>query len=192
MSVTMAEGFPRDFIERIANDQIDAAFIRTPVTDLEGVVIEQLLEEPMVVALPSGHALAQGKNGNDTALSLNALAGETFILYGRPNGALTMQSSAIMAACHAEGFNPRIGHTVPGISSTLNLVGAGLGIFVVSASMRRVNIDGVVYRRLKGPAQLKIPLNLASRRGDPSAVVRQFLNLAKRTTRNLMGSEKAL
>ena len=105
MSVTMAEGFPRDFIERIANDQIDVAFIRTPVTNLEGVVIERLLEESMVVALPSGHALAQGKSGNDTALSLKALAGESFILYGRPHGALTMQSSAITTWSIRSGFS---------------------------------------------------------------------------------------
>ncbi len=47
-----------------------------------------------------------------------------------------------------------------------------------------MNIDGVVYRRLKRAKQLMIPLNLASRRGDSSAVVAQFRKLAKRTARN--------
>jgi hypothetical protein len=42
-------------------------------------------------------------------------------------------------------------------------------------------MDGVVYRRLKGAAQPKAILSVASRRGDPSAVVRQFLNLIKET-----------
>jgi hypothetical protein len=43
---------------------------------------------------------------------------------------------------------------------------------------------GVAYRRLKSAKQLKIQLNLASRRGDPSAVVTQFLKLARRTAAN--------
>jgi hypothetical protein len=40
-----------------------------------------------------------------------------------------------------------------------------------------MNIDGVVYRRLKGPVKPTAVLNLASRRGDPSSVVKHFLNL---------------
>jgi len=39
-----------------------------------------LLEEPMVVALPEVHALAQGDGS--AALSMRRLAGETFILFG--------------------------------------------------------------------------------------------------------------
>jgi DNA-binding transcriptional LysR family regulator len=66
----------------------------------------------------------------------------------------------------------------------LTLVAANLGIAIIAASLQRMNIDGVVYRRLKRTNQLKIPLNLASRRGDSSAVVAQFRKLAKRTARN--------
>jgi DNA-binding transcriptional LysR family regulator len=184
VSVTLTEGFPHDLIERMRNDQIDIAFIRTPVANPEGVVVEQLQDEPVAVALPSGHVLARSKNGNDVAIPLQALANETFIVYGRPNGALTLQSNAIVAACHAAGFSARIGHVVPHHLSTLNLVAAGLGIAVVSNSLKRMNIEGVVYRRLKGVTQLKIPLDLVSRRGDASAVVRQFLKLAKQTAKN--------
>jgi DNA-binding transcriptional LysR family regulator len=124
---------------------------------------------------------------------LKGLAGETFIVYGRAHGALTMHSDALIVACQAAGFSPRVGHVVSNNLSRLNLVAAGLGIAVVAASLQRMNIDGVVYCRLRGAAQLKAPLNLASRRGDASAVIRQFLNLAKRTVKNFpaAGSESA-
>jgi DNA-binding transcriptional LysR family regulator len=59
---------------------MDAAIVRTALVDPEGLVITPLLEEPMVVALPVGHALAQGDGG--ASLSLRRLASETFILYG--------------------------------------------------------------------------------------------------------------
>jgi DNA-binding transcriptional LysR family regulator len=184
VSLTLEESSPHDLIERMQNDKIDIAFIGGPVANQEGVAINPLLEEPMLVALPSGHPLARSENTDDTALSLKSLAGETFIVYGRAPGALTLQSSAVVAACHSEGFSPRVGHVVPNNLSRLNLVAAGLGIAIIAASLQRMNIEGVVYRRLKSAKQLKIPLNLVSRRRNASAVVRQFLKLAKRVARN--------
>jgi len=184
VSLTLEESSPYDLIERMQNDKIDIAFIGGPVADQKGVAIDPLLEEPMVVALPSGHPLARSENGGDTALSLKSLAGETFIVFGRPHSPSTMQANAVIAACQAAGFSPRVGHVVPNNLSRLNLVAASLGIAIIAASLQRMNIDGVVYRRLKGATHLKIPLNLASRRGDSSAVVAQFRKLAKRTARN--------
>ena len=184
VTVTLVEGYPEHLIERMQNDQIDVSFIRRLAPKLEGVDIALLLEEPMVVALPSGHTLAQSDDGRAAALSLKALAGETFILFGAPHGALNMQSSAFVAACHAAGFNPRVGQVVPHISSRLNLIAAGLGIAVVAASLQHIKIEGVAFRRVSGVGQLRAPLSLATRRGDSSPVVRQFLKLAKRTARN--------
>jgi DNA-binding transcriptional LysR family regulator len=189
VSLTLEESLSNELVEHLRNERIDAAFIRSPPADLDGLVVTPLLEEAMVVALPSGHTLAQGNGRGDAAISLKGLAGETFIIQGSQYG-LGLYAATI-AACHAAGFTPRIGQEAPRLASTLNLVAVGLGISFVPASMQRMQIDGVVYRRLKRPAQPTAPLNLASRRGDPSAAVRHFLNLVKRTAKNfprLMGT----
>jgi DNA-binding transcriptional LysR family regulator len=189
VSLTLEESPPYDLIERMQSEKIDVAFIGGPVGDQEGVAIEPLLEGAMVVALPIGHSLARSEDDPDAALSLKSLANETFIVYGRAPGALTLQSTAVIAACHAAGFSPRVGHVLPDNLSRLNLVAAGLGIAVVASSLQRMNIDGVVYRRLKSAQRLKIALNLAWRRGDASALVRQFLKLAKHVARNFLAEE---
>ena len=75
-------------------------------TIMKDFVVNPLLEEPMVVALPSTHLLAQGQRGR--ALSVKRLANETFILYGPPG---TGMYDATIAACHAAGFNPRVGQS---------------------------------------------------------------------------------
>jgi DNA-binding transcriptional LysR family regulator len=184
VSVTLVGGYSNDLIERMRNNQIDVAFIRTSVADPEHILIDLLQNEPEVVALPKGHVLARGKTHGDRALSLKDLAGETFLAFGGPRGTLTMQGNALVAACEKAGFSPRVSPVVSNSLARLSLVAAGLGIAVVSASLRRVNIDGIVYRRLKN-ATLTSPLNLVSRRGEASAVVRQFLALAKRTAKSL-------
>jgi DNA-binding transcriptional LysR family regulator len=182
VSITLEEGDSNDLVEHLSNERIDAAFIRTPPADAEGLVIGALLEEELVAALPEGRVLAQSDGGGDVALPLKALAGETFISWGRPP--LMGFHPAVIAACHAAGFNPRLGHMAPRLASTLNLVAVGLGISIVPASMQRMQMDGLAYRRLKSPTALTVPLMLASRRGDPSAVVRHYLDLVKRAAKN--------
>jgi DNA-binding transcriptional LysR family regulator len=73
-----------------------------------------------------------------------------------------------------------IGQQVPHPTSTLNLVAVGLGVTFVPASLQRMHMDGVVYRRLKGAVKLNAPLKLATRRDDPSAAVRNFRNFVKK------------
>jgi DNA-binding transcriptional LysR family regulator len=189
VSLTLEECLSNELIDRLRNERMDVAFIRTSLADPTGLAVDPLLKEPMVAALPSAHALARGQPG--TAISLKGLAAETFILYGPPG---TGMYDAIIAACHAAGFNPCVGNLgastqqAPRIGSTLSLVAAGLGITFVPSSLQRMNLEGVAYRRVKGAAQPTAMLSLASRRGDPSAVVRQFCNLVRRVAKDFRTS----
>ncbi len=181
VSITVEECLSNELIERVRTERMDAAFIRTSLAAPEDLVVHPLLEEPMVVALPSEHMLA--RNGA-AAIPLKRLANETFVLYGPPG---TGMYDATIAACQAAGFNPRVGNLAastqqaPRITSTLSLVSAGLGVSCVPFSLQRMNLEGVVFRRLTGAAQPKAVLNLASRRGDASPVLRRFTNLVRKT-----------
>jgi DNA-binding transcriptional LysR family regulator len=189
VSLTVEECLSNELVDRLRSERTDVAFIRASLADPDRLVVDHLLEEPMVVALPSTHALAQGPR--DAAVSLKRLAEETFILYGPPG---TGMYDAIIAACHAAGFNPRVGNLgvstqqAPRITSTLSLVAAGLGITFVPWSLQRMNMEGVVYRRIKGPAQPTAALSLATRRGDSSAVVKQFRSLVRKTAKEFARS----
>ena len=132
----------------------------------------------MVVAMPTGHFLNRGP-ARDKGIPFKALAGETFIVYGRQLGSGLYD--ATIAACHAAGFSPRLGQEAPRIVSTLSLVAAGLGVSIVPASLQRMRMDGVMYCRFKGPVQPYAILSLATRRGDPSQTNRQFLRLVTRS-----------
>jgi DNA-binding transcriptional LysR family regulator len=175
-----------ELLELLGNEQIDVAFIRTPHSKQEQFAINRLLEEPMLVALPASHALARNGGGGESALLLKDLARETFILYA-PLG--TGLREVMMAACRAAGFSPRVGQEAPRVTSTLSLVAVGLGISLVPASLSHLYLDGVVYRRLRGAIQPKAPIDLASRRGDPSMVVRHFLKLVRKAAKDFRPDE---
>lgn len=160
-------------IERLQGGQIDAGIIRTALGQPAGIEILPLIEEAMVVALPTGHPLAVRRS-----LTLKAIEQETFIGYPRAAGAGLYD--AVIAACMANGFSPKIGYDSPQIVSTLNLVAAAMGVAVVPASMQRLHLDGVTYRPLSGALQPRGLLNLATR-PDPGAtpVVQAFLDVMK-------------
>ena len=181
VSLTLDESGTTELIGDLREERVDAAFIRTPVADPAGLVVDRLLEEAMVVALPTQHALARAGRSDSAGVNLKRLAGEMFIVYRRHTGPGLYD--AIIAACHAAGFSPQVGQEAPRIVATLNLVAAGLGLSIVPASLQRMHMDGVTYRRLTGAAQPKAPLHLASRRGDSSSVVRQFLALVRQTAK---------
>jgi DNA-binding transcriptional LysR family regulator len=182
VSFALEEDLPSRLVERTRDGQVDAVFIRTPIPDQDGLTVLTLRNEPMLVALPSGHRLAQTTTSGP-ALPLQALSGESFIFLRRTQGVLEMRSNAVVAACQAAGFSPRISQIATHSLSRLNLIAAGLGIGIVAASMQRMSIEGITFRRLKGIPHLKVPLDVCTRRGDTSAVVVQFLKSAKRTAR---------
>src|SRR5262245_37608918 len=76
VSLTLEECLSNELIERLQSEKIDTAFLRSLIDDREGLVVDHLLEEATVVALPSAHALAESRDGQNTALSLKALRRE--------------------------------------------------------------------------------------------------------------------
>jgi DNA-binding transcriptional LysR family regulator len=179
VSVTLEECLRTETVERLQDGRMDVAFLRAAIPAPEGLVVHPLLEEPMVVALPSGHILARGAG---EALRMEELAGETFVVYARQQGPAIYE--AMLAACHRAGFSPRLGQEAPRVTTALGLVAAGLGVSLVPASMRHMTMAGVAYRPLAGAEGPTVALTLASRRGDPSPVVRHFVDLVRRAARN--------
>jgi DNA-binding transcriptional LysR family regulator len=173
--VTLDEWLSDGLLERLRDQRMDAAFIRNTVTDPSGLTITPLLDEIMVAALPSDHRLAQSRD--DSPLDVAMLAEEVFVLIGPPGSGIHDRT---VAACQAAGFTPRISQIAPRITSTLGLIAAGLGVSVVPMSMQRIVMDGVAYRRLKGPVTPRAILSLASRKEATSAILRRFNESVRR------------
>jgi DNA-binding transcriptional LysR family regulator len=189
VALMLEETGTADMVEGLRNERVDAAFIRSPVADPAGLVVQPLLEEEMLVALPAGHRLVSARRDRGDALKLAALAAETFILYRRPGGPGLYDT--IIAACHGAGFRPIVGQEAPRILSTLSLVAAGLGVSLVPASLQMLHMDGVVFRRLKNEPRATAPLNLAYRRSESSAAVRSFIELVRSAASDLRAGARS-
>jgi DNA-binding transcriptional LysR family regulator len=144
------------------------------------VTFHDLLEEPMVAALPATHRLAKGA---PRRLRLAELAEEPFVLYRRTAGPGLYD--AIVSACHQAGIAPRIEQEAPRITATLNLVAAGLGVTLVPRSLSVLQAQAIAYRPLAAAPRLVAPLQLACRNVDHAAAARRFVALVRSEARKL-------
>jgi DNA-binding transcriptional LysR family regulator len=172
IAMVLEEAGTGELVEALLHERLDAAFVRSPVGSVPGLLVDDVLDEPMLAALPAGHPLAVGTG---TSLPLSDLAGESFVLYRRPAG--PGLHDAILAACHAAGFSPTVAQEAPRLTATLSLVAAGLGVSVVPASLRLLGGEGVTYRALTGCPGLSAPMHLAIRRPGTSPILARFRKL---------------
>jgi DNA-binding transcriptional LysR family regulator len=122
-AVTLDERLADELLQRLRDGQIDVAFLRSVPPDTVGLVVEVLLTEPMVVAVPRGHGL--GKHGADATVAMRDLQNEPFIVFARQQGPAFYDST--LAACQRAGFSPRIAQEAPRVTTALGLVAAGFG-----------------------------------------------------------------
>jgi DNA-binding transcriptional LysR family regulator len=159
----------------LRSGEIDVAFVRLPLSDGEGLEVEPLIDEPLVIVLPESHPRA-----GDRSMPLATLAEETLILFRRTTGPGLYD--AIIASCQRSGFSPKLGQEAPQASLMVHMVAAGFGVSIVPQSITQIHAPGIVYIRIEGDAP-RAPIGLAFRRDNRCAIVRNFVASARRFSR---------
>jgi DNA-binding transcriptional LysR family regulator len=85
---------------------------------------------------------------------------------------------AVLAACAQAGFQPGRMQEVTETATLVVFVAAGLGVALVPASVRHLQVTGAVYRPL-ADSTTTVDLAIAVRTGDDSPIVRRVLEKAK-------------
>ncbi len=156
--------------------EVDVAFVRPPIADPDGLSIEPLLDEPMMIVLPEGH-----RHAGDRSLPLSALASDTMIL--QPRVLAPGLYDSIIASCHRAGFSPQLGQEASQTVSIVYMVAAGFGVSIVPQSLEWLRVEGVACLRIEGEAPRAL-VSLAYRKGDPLMPVRNFVTVAREAARS--------
>jgi DNA-binding transcriptional LysR family regulator len=125
-----------------------------------------LLHDPLIAVLPRSRKLKNKK------IRLAELANERFILFHRAGAPVVFDT--IVGACRSQGFSPRVENEPNSMQTILSLVEAEEGVAVVPASISNLRSHGVRFVRLV--PDLYLDLIVAWQLGEPSAVVRTFLD----------------
>jgi DNA-binding transcriptional LysR family regulator len=116
---------------------VSFAYNMVPRPEAAGLVSQQLMEEPVLLALPEPWRAERDPIG------LERLAQEDWIVGSRQ----TDDRLLAERACAVAGFAPRITHTVDDYDLLLRMVSAGLGVgFVPELGLRFPSAEAVIVR----------------------------------------------
>ena len=157
--------------EALLENRIGVGFIVPPLHQ-ENLVVETLLQERLIVALPETHALATRRT-----VRLPDLADESLITGSRQDGCGLYEQ--VLIICHQAGFSPKIIQETNEIQMMLGFVAAGIGVSLLPASVKDFQRAGVVYRELEQPTP-EIGLAMVWYRNNDSPVLQAFLKTVRK------------
>lgn len=173
IELRLIEMMSHEQVVALKEGRIDIGFGRLRLED-EAISRRVLVEEPLVLALPPAHRLA----ANATAVPLEAVAGETLIVY--PRKPRPSYADQVLSLLRDRGLKPTVVHESSELQTALGLVAAEVGCCIVPTSVQRLRRDDVVYRDLM-PSGLTSPIIVSHRFADKSAALMTMQDLVAAT-----------
>ncbi|HJQ20928.1 MAG TPA: LysR substrate-binding domain-containing protein [Gemmatimonadaceae bacterium] len=166
--------------DALREGRIDMGIVQRPPADAERwLALEEVYRDPLVLALPEEHRLAQKPR-----LAMEDLRDEAFVLLFRSSDPELWDT--IIARCRAAGFSPRVMQEAGAWHTLAGVVSAGVGVAFVPQSLAGLKRPGVVYRSVRG-FSAELTLYAAWKRGEKSPVRERFVT----ALRALVGDGRA-
>jgi DNA-binding transcriptional LysR family regulator len=159
--------------ECVQGGRADVGLVVLPLHN-ESLVNAMSLRDELVVALPEDHKLA-----SRTSLEMIDLKNETFIPFSI--GEVVSYADKLNGLCRAAGFVPTTATNVGNLDSMAGVVGlvsVGIGVAIVPGVVRRVGIDGVVFRQL-AKSSVYLDFALIRENRPPGPALKNFLEVAE-------------
>ncbi len=162
------ESFTANVLAGLESGTLDAGILRDGDPN-EGLEVLTIFSEPFVAVLPANHPRAHQKS-----ISPASLRGNSLVFHPRTAGVRAWEKP--LSLFDRAGFRPQIVQEASHWVTILELVGAGLGISIAPACVRRIATSDVVCLPLRD-ANVVSDIELAWAAGDPRPIVRQFVDL---------------
>ena len=151
----------------LIDGSLDIGFTQAPQHFPGGLTGFTVVRQPFWAVLPVGHPLAARKQVTP-AMMIN----EPFVALS-----LEMETGfgSNIAAITPPGVTVRVVERVPDVFTVMATVGSGAGVSVVSESVTRIAMQGIVFRRITGVAR-SADIALVHRLNETAPVVTAFIN----------------
>ncbi|WP_371798784.1 LysR family transcriptional regulator [Streptomyces sp. NBC_01707] len=154
-------------VAALHDNTIDIGLLREPSAGETELALKTVLTEPFVAVLPAAHPLAAQRT-----VRLGQLADSPFVSLPREVG--PQLHDRITGLCTAAGFTPRVTQRAVEWQTVCALVETGLGVSLAPASIRRIRLKGVAFRRID-PDDARTRVAVAWRKDDPNPLVARLL-----------------
>lgn len=175
VTIRLREATTAEQLADLAAGTADVGILRPPGDPPPGIVLERVLAQTLLLALPIDHPCADRET-----VALEDMAEADFVATVREKGA--GYHDRVVGLCRRAGFVPRVVEQAIQMQTVLALVAAGTGVAVVPDSPTLRCHPEVALRRLSiagQPSQDGIDLLMAWR-ADPGSPIRdRFVDVAR-------------
>ncbi len=161
-------------MKELIDGTLDIGFLRAPdryPAGLTGFIVDR---QTFWLAIPQGHRLAERREIDPADLD-----GEPFVATALES---EMGIWSNIRAITPAGLSFRIAARVPDIFSVLISVAGGVGLGVVTESLARVPVPGVVYRKIRNVSR-RSDHAVAFRKNEGAPVIQAFIAMLRAKTR---------
>jgi DNA-binding transcriptional LysR family regulator len=142
VELTLAEGEPEAIVPRLRAGELDLALLfefagETPLS--EDMTRTELLEDPMHLALPREHPLADRQR-----IRLEDLEADAWVQTSRASPC----ARHVVRSCHAAGFEPNVAFESDDYQTVQGLVAAGVGVALIPKLALSVVREDIAIRSL--------------------------------------------
>lgn len=165
------QGPGAELVERVRADKCDVALVGPRPKEDPDLGWLQLATQPLAVALPAAHELA-----DDAPIHLREVAGEPWVGMLPGYGTRTLLDDLV----RAEGFTPNFVFQSMELATVAGLVSAGLGVALLPLNDPYLQVSGICLRPIDPPAHRE--LGMVWRKGASAAPpVDQFREFVSRS-----------
>lgn len=166
--VDLRELASADQVEALLRGDLDVAFMRG-TTQNPRLEEELFTREPLLIAVNRDHPVARLAR-----VRLSALADEPWVLF--PRAIAPQLHDQVIALCRQAGFVPNVVQESREVYTTVGLVGAGVGVTIIPATVQQMSWQDVVYKSIP---RASVQLSMVRPTGAVRPVVEAFLTVAR-------------
>src|SRR6266545_1231310 len=176
VALSLAEGEPEEITPRLRAGELDLAllFEFRGVSEKLGARLRRinLLEDPMYLALPNGHRLADAPR-----VRLADLSGENWV----QTSAESPCARHVVRSCHAAGFEPAVSFERDDYQTVQGLVAAGVGVALIPELALSSVREDITIRELRPRAPVRTVVAATARTESVTPAVATMLDILRTT-----------
>src|SRR3954452_10954018 len=178
VAFSLAEGEPEEIVPRLRAGEFDLAllFEFAGVSEGLGTALRriELLEDPMYLALPDDHKLADAPR-----VRLQDLSAESWV----QTSAESPCARHVLRSCHAAGFEPTVSFESDDYQTVQGLVAAGVGVALIPQLALSTVRDDISIRALHPRAPVRTVLAATAQRARTSPAAARMLEVLAEVSR---------
>lgn len=177
VTLEVREDMTQGIIDKLLNAELDLGFVSMPINNKQ-ILTEPLFTEPLYVAMPAKHPLA-----NSQSIDITTLGNTPFIRLSDQN----CLADQLDAFCYVQKIDPPTIYHTTQLTSVMEFVRLGLGVSIVPACATATSTNNdLVFKRIEDNALERVIVSARHQGRAETDIAEGFKAILKQTWQQII------